>query len=183
MIDPHEPDEKPRAKIVNLRNDTIGRLHKWGRLGEPAVAATRVMAARHFQRDYEVVEMGGAKAIDPTRQRVDEGGNHGGVDIDRRLQAIKKLGRIRQRLGVLSIQTYFGGEEKIAGADLLIWVLGENCSLTIIADRFGYDRSHLRLLPHLIECLDILAIEYGLALAPTAAAADRRTMSARRGPL
>jgi hypothetical protein len=138
------------------------------KIGDEPRAAAHLAVARRWQAYYQAIEVGGAKALDPTKAVVDGGGNFCGPESDRRLLYIKKLGGIRERLGVLAIRTYFGGELQISGATLLTWVLSENCYLTAITERLNYDRRYLRLLPQLIDSVDVVLIEYGLTVSAPA---------------
>ena len=168
VIDPNEQDTKTvRTKIVHLRDDPIGLLHKRRQLGDVEEARLRLAAAREWQRDYEAAEQGGSKAMDPTKEVVDGGGAHLSLgNTDARLQAMERLGRIRKQIGLLKIITRWGGEVRLLGSRLLIWVLGEKLNITGVAERLGYNRNDAPWTRHLIDCLDVVAIEYGLSLNP-----------------
>lgn len=54
--------------LRSLRDDPLGAMHAKGVIDEANYAA-----CRHWERSYERVEIGGARAIDPTREAVDGG--------------------------------------------------------------------------------------------------------------
>lgn len=96
-IDPHEG--KTRVKVVALRDDPVGRMARRGQLGKlSGDGGARLKAARAYQALYERTEIGGSRAIDPTREAVD-GGRFSLPDTDRRLEARERLKRLDEKLG------------------------------------------------------------------------------------
>ena len=164
VLDPHEPDSKsPRTKIVNLRDDPVGQLHKRGQLSDNGGNADiRLKAARRYQREYEKAEIGGARGIDMTKDVVD-GGRFEMADTDSRLAAQATLNKLRRKMGILAMPTTEGAEVRILGSRLLAWVLGDKLPLCAVAERLGYDRRRLPMLRHFTTCLDIVAIEFGIS--------------------
>lgn len=93
----------PRAKLVALRDDPVGQMHKRGHLngsrGEvKEVADMRLRAARELQALYEIVEIGGARAMDPGKPAI-SGGKPSEPDLDRRRMAASRLMAVENDLG------------------------------------------------------------------------------------
>jgi hypothetical protein len=159
--DPLEADSKGRlkvrTKIVNLRDDPVGRMAKRGHLGNAEERDIRLKAARHWQRFYEHAEIGGARGIDPTRDVVD-GGEFVGPDTNKRVVALERLGRLGRALG-------------LEGENLVRRVLGEKMEIREVAAMQGMlgvskkmDEKVLdRLGWRFRECLDTVAAELGYA--------------------
>lgn len=154
------------VKIVALRDDPIGRMHKRGQLGrerdrDPHDADVRLDAARRWQGLYDRAEIGGAKAIDFTRDVVD-GGTLKLPDTDSRMDAQNEL---------LELDCTLGSE----GATLVRFVLGERRQLSDMARSMESARDKLYLGRRLLECLDTIAKEMGLM-------ASRPARGPRRDP-
>jgi|HubBroStandDraft_5_1064220.scaffolds.fasta_scaffold124362_3 hypothetical protein len=149
--DPHE-DGKVRTKIVNLRDDPIGLMHKRGQLGSQAECTARLKAARAWQRLYELAEIGGACGIDPTRDVVD-GGRFETPDTDGRLRAQATLERLRRKLGQI-------------GEYIVTQVLGHKNSLHTVLGMLGRSgqTEQKALGCRFRECLDTIATELGIAI-------------------
>lgn len=150
-----------RLKLTSLRDDPIGRMYRRRQLEcdadrDEADAEARFRSARIWQALYEASEIGGARAIDITRDFVD-GGQLATPDTDRRLSAAARLNRLRFALG-------------IDGSDLVRRVLGEGNDLSEIHAKFGAQHADRRrtgeavryLGQRLREALDRLAHEFGL---------------------
>jgi len=138
------------VKIVALRDDPIGRMHKRGQLRRASDrdgndADIRLAAARRWQSLYEQAEIGGARAIDFTRDVVD-GGMLKLPDTDSRLGAQNEL---------LELDCALGED----GATLVRWVLGDRRPIAELAGSSG-DRDYLG--KRLAECLNKLASMMGL---------------------
>lgn len=156
------------VKIVALRDDPIGRMHKRGQLerandrdgNDPDI---RLAAARRWQSLYEHAEIGGARGVDFTRDVVD-GGTLKLPDTDGRLMAQSEL---------LELDCTLGSE----GASLVRRVLGERREIADVAHQMGAhsDREKRYVGHRLIECLDTLAKEMGLM-------ASRPARGPRRAP-
>ena len=144
--DPYARGEHVSA-VVSLRDDPLGAL--WVR---KQIDDAKYHAGRRWQRLYEASQIGDLRGMDPTRERVDAGGN--GVEIltDARTQAMAKLTRCG---GVL-------GQE---GDALIRDVLGRGLCLVEVAASRGYGtRRGLEYLgQRLRECLETLAREFGYA--------------------
>lgn len=141
------PDKaKPRAKLTNLRDDPVGRLHKRGQVSDLQLAA-----ARYWQAQHDAAAIGGAKGIDLTAVRVDGGTGAYDPNTDHRLRAVKQLARIDARLGV-------------EGAMLVRRVLGEAMEIQQVAASVGDTsaRNQNYLGRRLRECLDTIADTVGL---------------------
>lgn len=139
-------------KIVvfrNLRNDPLAAMHDAGQVDQ-----AQFVAGRHWQKCYEISELGGARAIDPTREAVD-GGRMPEPLSDARCRAIGNLAEARQALG-------------LEGGALIHNVLGQHMTLAQCADARGMasDREKNYLGRRFRECLDTLAIVFGYVMAP-----------------
>lgn len=85
-------------KIVafrSLRDDSLARMH-----ASKQVDDAQYEAGRAWQRDYEILEIGGASAIDPTKEAVD-GGKPPEMFTDQKVRASKNLALAATKLGRL----------------------------------------------------------------------------------
>jgi len=111
-------------------------------------------AGRHWQRAFEDAEIGGVRAIDPTKEAVD-GGQMPEVLTDRQVEATKELTDARRELGH-------------AGNWIIVQVLGTRMNLHQVASgragrpdceaEYKYVRRRFR------ECLGTLAVLFGYAM-------------------
>lgn len=90
-------DGRPLAVSRNARSSPVHHLYKRGRLGTDDEARPRVLAAVAFQRIYERAEIGGSRAIDYERAKVDTSFCFRGLP-DRTVQALRELVAIREAL-------------------------------------------------------------------------------------
>jgi hypothetical protein len=111
--DPLEPGARLRT-LRSLRDDPLATMHSRGHIDEAQFAAGRL-----WQRYREHSEIGGARAIDPTKEAVD-GGRFKEPDITRMSAALVQL-----KLADDEFQEY--------GASLVYDVLARNMSITEIA--------------------------------------------------
>jgi len=89
---------EPGEKIVafrSLRDDSLARMH-----ANHLVDDAQYEAGRAWQADYEVIEIGGASAIDPTKEAVD-GGKPPEMFTDRKRKAARNLALAAEQLGRL----------------------------------------------------------------------------------
>lgn len=139
-----DPLEKGAGLKVtrNVRHDILARL-----MGNGFIAPHQYEAGRKFENFCGWAEIGGARAIDLTKPKVD-GGRLGVVwDFDRRSYALGSLKQARVKLGQ-------------DGYNLCFWLLGENRTLR----ELSVSEWHERLLGrHFRDCLETLAILWGLA--------------------
>lgn len=165
VVDPD--DDVLRTKITALRDDPVGQMHRRGQLltdeekkkhTPQSVADGRLEAARRWQVLYECAEIGGAKAIDPSKEPVD-GGRFVEPNTEASASARDRLHAVRRKLGFIAIS----GSQRILAERLLVWVLGEKKGLTQVAEMLGLDRRRLCLARHLIDMLDRVAIELRVA--------------------
>jgi hypothetical protein len=184
VIDPHELHSKTlRTKIVYLRDDPVGQMYKLGQLGSGNDADVRLKSARDWQTIYQLAEIGRAKAIDLTKDVVD-GGRFGMADSQVVTQAQADINRIMRHLGLVVMMTTYGTEVRLLRSALLTWVLGEGLFLyddsglrtETVASRLGFDRRRLRVVPHFVDSLDLLAIALGISTD------ERRRHGPRRRP-
>jgi hypothetical protein len=89
-------DGRTRTKVINIKCDPVGRMHKRGQLSPNG--DTRLQAARYYQHLWDRAEIGGARAIDTTKDKVD-GGVFQMPDSERRQRAQAERNTIERRLG------------------------------------------------------------------------------------
>lgn len=140
-----KPDEKIRV-LRQLRSDPLARLHSHRQIDE-----AQYRAGRAFQRDWEVASRG-ARAIDPTRERVD-GGRLPEPLSDAQGRARKRLIEIERALGRTM--------HRVTHA-----VLVDGMSMETMAQRL-FNREGEVVVKYygrlFRDALDVLAGEYGLA--------------------
>lgn len=162
VADPESAEKEIRSKVTNLRGDPVGNMHKRGQLGEinndgTGLGDLRLRASRCWQADYERAVIGGARAIDPMRPKID-GGRFIVPDSAAQTSAQDKLNQVGAALGK-------------EGSNLILRVLGERRTLREVADMFGQLEGSRRAIEkaldylgrRLRECLDTIAAEYRLA--------------------
>lgn len=94
--DPYALEKGDRiVAFRSLRDDSLARMH-----ASKQVDDAQYEAGRAWQRDYEIMEIGGASAIDPTKEAVD-GGKQPEMFTDRQRIASKNLARAATHLGAL----------------------------------------------------------------------------------
>jgi hypothetical protein len=138
----------PGEKIVALRsvrNDPLGRLHSHHQIDE-----AQYRGGRAFQNDWERAERG-PQAVDPTREYVDGARSREPVTESQR-QAVLRLNRIERELGT-------------DGAALVHDVLVLGLTMDQIGQRRAVrsQRWNDYFARRFRECLDRLALVYGLA--------------------
>ena len=142
-----EPGEKIVA-LRSIRNDPLGRLHSRRQLDD-----AQYQAGRAFQNDWERAERG-PQAVDPTRDYVDGVRTREPVTESQRM-AVLRLNRAERELGA-------------DGAALVHDVLIKGMTMDQVGQRralssqrwYDYFSRRFR------ECLDRLALVYGLATKP-----------------
>ncbi len=146
-IDVPDPFEKGAEIRVlrSLRDDPLAALHAAGQVDE-----VQYLAGRHWQKAYELAEIGGARAIDYERPKVDGGQIAQAVVSDTQAMAMRDLAKARKSLGDY-------------GSSVVYDVLG--CHLTIrqCADRrmMTREREVLFVGSRFRECLNTLAVVFG----------------------
>jgi hypothetical protein len=143
-----KPDKlRKRAKLISVRDDPVGRMHK-----RSQITISQLHAARWMQAQYAAAEIGGARGIDPSCIRVDGGAIGSDGVTDARLRAIRQITRADAALG------YYG-------AELVRRVLGEGMEVKQYAASKGNTSQTEceRLGWRLRECLDAIAEVAGLA--------------------
>lgn len=148
--DPYEDG----AKIIgmrSLRSDPIAALWKKRHIDD-----CQYKAGRKWQEAYELAEIGGARAIDYTRDKVDGGQIAQPTVSDRQARAVDKLSQASEALGAY-------------GASIVFDVLA--CHMTIAETanrRMMTSEAELKYVGRRFrECLDTLAIVFNLATKPT----------------
>lgn len=146
--DPYEAGAKVVA-FRNLRDDPLAAMHNAKQVDE-----AQFIAGRHWQRAYELAEIGGVRAIDPTRECVDGGQIAQATITDAQIKAFGDLAKAITALGM-------------EGEALIRDVLGEHRTIAQAADRRGYssDLERKYLGRRFRECLDTLAVVFGYAVA------------------
>lgn len=91
-----DPLEKGGQIVVmrSLRDDPLGALHAAGQVDN-----VQYLSGRHWQKAYELAEIGGAKGFDYTRERVDGGKIPEPTISDQQAMAFRDLSRARKALG------------------------------------------------------------------------------------
>ena len=160
----HEVDivtvDNPLATIRGVKSDAIRSLrdpldamHNRGQLNDSngLKGDARYQAGRLWQRYYEQLEIGGSRAIDPTKEAVD-GGRFPEPDLDKRERASKALSEANQRLGR-------------QGKIILQMVLGEHKTIQETSMAFGLKskREFEYMGQRFRECLETLAKLWGFA--------------------
>jgi hypothetical protein len=134
----------------SLRDDPIAAMHDRGQVDE-----AKYMAARHWQRCHELVEIGGARAIDFTKDAVDGGGIASSSISDAQCKAVAdlaKAGRALGQEGEAIIRDFLG-----RGMPLLHVAAARNLTTARELDYIGR---------RLKECLETLAVVFGYAMPP-----------------
>jgi hypothetical protein len=148
--DPYEPG----ATILvmrSLRHDPIAAMWKKGHIDE-----CQYRAGREWQKAYEFAEIGGARAIDYTRDKVDGGQIAQPTVSDKQARAIADLTKSAKALGDY-------------GSSIVYDVLA--CHMTIAQTanrRMMTSEAELKFIGRRFrECLDTIAIVFGLATKAT----------------
>ena len=141
-----EPGEKIVA-LRSIRDDPLGRLHSRRQIDE-----AQYQGGRSFQNDWERAERG-PRAVDPTREYVDGGQMREPITEGQR-KAVLRLNRAERELGA-------------DGSALVHDVLVHDLSMEQVGQRRGLcsQRWNDYFARRFQECLDRLALIYGLATA------------------
>lgn len=137
----------PGDKIVVLRstrNDPLADMKSKGQIDQ-----CDYIAGRHWQAAWENAEIGGVRAIDPSKEAVD-GGRLPEVLTDQQRRAVQDLKAAKEALGP-------------AGNELLTDVLAKGWSISQAALHRGRtsERDRLYVGGRFRECLRTLAIRFG----------------------
>jgi hypothetical protein len=148
--DPMEPGSKLTV-LRSLRHDPLAAMHDAKQLDD-----AQFMAGRHWQRNRELAEVGGTKAIDPTKEAVGGGKIPEARISDAQIKAFKEMSAALRALGM-------------EGSALIEQFLGRGLGVRDIADQWGAktDRERGYIGFRLRECLDTLAVEFGYAMRET----------------
>jgi hypothetical protein len=162
--DPYERGAKITV-VRSLRHDPLAALHAARQLDD-----AQYMAGRHWQRNRELAEIGGVRAVDPTREAVDGGRLPEARISDAQIKAFKEMAGAMKALGM-------------EGGALVRAFLDQGLTLKDIADKWGAQTARERgyIGYRLRECLDTLAADRHRDPAVAGfGAADRRQRHARR---
>lgn len=143
--DPLEKHAKLRM-TASLRDDPLGLYHHKKQIDD-----AQYYAGRHLQGLYWTAQIGGAKAIDFTREAVDGGGSVQAMR-DSQLDAVTEITKLERALGT-------------EGAAIVRQVLACCMSIEEIATQRGFTAQRAKdyLGRRFRECLETLAQEIGLA--------------------
>jgi hypothetical protein len=144
--DPHALN--PGDKIVvmrSLRDDPLGAMHASNQIDE-----AQYMAGRHWQKAFELSEVGGAKAIDPTREAVDGGQIAQSSITDSQRRAFADLIKASRALGM-------------EGEAIVRDILGRHMTVALTAAKRGLhgERERLYIGRRFREALETLAQTFG----------------------
>lgn len=144
--DPYEEQGKIIA-MRSLRDDPLAAMHSKNHINN-----CQYLAGRQWQKAYELAEIGGAQAIDYTRDKVDGGQIAQPTVSDVQARSISMLTNARKALGDY-------------GASIVFDVLARHMTLQQIADQRMMTRDvEVRFLGRRFhECLDTLAKVFGLS--------------------
>lgn len=147
--DPYEAGAKVVA-FRNLRDDPLAAMHNAKQVDE-----AQFIAGRHWQRAYELAEIGGVRAIDPTRECVDGGQIAQATITDAQIKAFGDLARAMTALGM-------------EGEVLVKDVLAKHMTIAQAADRrdMASELERRYLGRRFRECLDTLSVVFGYAMRP-----------------
>jgi hypothetical protein len=144
--DPHEHG----AQIVvmrSLRDDPLGQMH-----GRNQITELQYKAGREWQSAYELAEIGGARAIDYSRPKVDGGGIPQPTVSDSQAKALNDLTRARKSLGDYGSSVVFD----VLACRMTI----QKCAVRRMMTR---ERELEFLGGRFRECLDTLAVVFNLS--------------------
>lgn len=143
--DPYAPGEKIRV-LRALRDDPLAGLHASKQIDD-----AMMHAGRHWQRAYELVEIGGARAIDPTKEAVDCGFKPPTIS-DRKVRAGMEISNACKLLGQ-------------EGEAITRDILGLHLSIGQTAAKRGMSSKDERAYigKRFRECLETLAVLFGYA--------------------
>ena len=147
MVDDPYSQEGGRILVLqSRRDDQLVGLHARGKIDD-----AQFQAGRKWEEYEEAASIGGASAIDPTKEAVD-GGKIPEPFTDRHLKAIRRLAEARSELGPV-------------GYSLVKIVLSERLTVREAAFKLGYEseRGVNYVSIRFRECLEVLAILWGLA--------------------
>ena len=150
VVDPFGKDAFEKIVVFrNLRDDPLAAMHDANQVDQ-----AQYMAGRHWQKCYELSELGGASAIDPTKEAVD-GGRAPEPLSDATCKALSDLARARKALG-------------LEGGALINDILGSHMTIVQAATARGLssERERNYIGRRFRECLDTLAVEFGYAMRP-----------------
>ena len=147
--DPYEAEGKIRV-LRSLRDDPLAALHASHQIDE-----VQYLAGRHWQKAYELAEIGGARAIDYSRAKVDGGGIPQPTISDVQARAFNDLSNARKGLGDYGTSVVY---------DILA------CHLTIkdcANRRMMVSEAEVKYIGRRFrECLDHMAIIFGYSTRP-----------------
>lgn len=146
-----DPENGEKITVLrSLRIDPLAALHARRQIDE-----AEYYAGRHWQRAYELAELGGSRAIDPTREAVD-GGKYPEPLSDIQARAFNELATASKALGM-------------EGESIVKDVLARGMPILHVAAARGLttERELLYIGKRFRECLNTLAVTFGYAMKGT----------------
>jgi hypothetical protein len=140
----------PGDKITvlrSLRDDPLAAMRASGQIDD-----VLYLAGRGWQRDWDLAQIGGVQAVDPSKEYVD-GGQPKDPLCEVQIRASEAIRMATRALG-------------LEGSALIHDVLGAGMTLRVAADRRGAtaEREWRYIGRRFRECLETLAVEQGLAM-------------------
>jgi hypothetical protein len=148
VADPYEAGATITV-MRSLRDDPLGAMHAAGQLDE-----CQYLAGRYWQKAYELAEIGGARAIDYSQDRVDGGKIPEPTISDTQARAFRDLSSARKSLGDY-------------GSSVVYDILARGMTVKECATRRMMTREiELNFIGRRFrECLDTMAVVFNLATA------------------
>jgi hypothetical protein len=142
--DPYEQGAKVTV-LRSLRDDPLAAMHNAQQIDH-----AQFIAGRHWQRAFELAEIGGVKAIDAAKEAVDGGGIYQPSITDIQIKAFSDLYKAMTSLGM-------------EGDALIRDVLGRHMTIAQAADkRRLYSELERKYVGRRFrECLDTLVLAFG----------------------
>lgn len=148
-IDVADPYEKGATITVlrSLRDDPLAALHAANQIDN-----VQYLAGRHWQKAYELAEIGGARGIDTTREYVDGGQIPQPTISDSQAMAFRDLSKARKALGDY-------------GSSIVFDVLARHLTIRqSAAQRMMASEAELKFMGRRFrECLDTMGVIFGYA--------------------
>lgn len=144
--DPYEHGAK-QTMTASLRDDPLGRLFIRNQIDK-----AQFDAGRDMQGLYERAQIGGVKAMDPTKEPVDGGGAIPEMIGDIQMRAVKRIAQLEKTLGNEGTALI----RQFLACRMFVDQIAEQRGLTSQRDK-DYLGKRIR------ECLETLAIELGHA--------------------
>lgn len=146
VSDPYSHSGEKIQVLRSIRDDPLARMYV-----RSQIDSAQFTAGRHWQKMYDLCEVGGASSIDPAKEAVD-GGRLPEAITDEQMVAFRVLNGVQKALG----------ED---GSALVRGVLGRGFMIAQIAEAWGLNsrRETEYLGMRFRECLERMAVHWGYA--------------------